>query len=161
MNSVTVSPGIDNKQKINPHIRCEWVFKGVVMETKSVYNRHVIRSILIGLLAFLFIYMTYAFEIAETYFTVFLAVLGLILTVLPIFFYPYKFVFSSEGVTFKYLFSKNNIYLWDKVSDIHIVYERVFGDSYEIWEEKPYNRSRIPKSRKTKRLIEEYYKPIK
>ncbi len=137
------------------------IFKGADMETKSVYNKHLIRSILVGLLCFLFIYMTYAFEIEETYFTVFLAVLGLILTVLPMIFFPYKFIFSSEGVTFKYLFSKDSIYLWDKVSDVLIVYERIFGYSYEIWEEKPYNRSRIPKSRKSKKLIEEYYKPVK
>ncbi len=133
------------------------------METKSAYNRYQIQNIFLGLLCFLFIYMTYAFEIAEAYFTVFLAILGLALTVLPGIFMPCKFVFSSEGVTFKYLFLKNEKYLWENVSEIHVFYGRIIHNYYEIREKctagrKHLNPPYIPKSGKTKKLIEEYYK---
>ena len=102
----------------------------------------------------------------------FCGILGLFFTVIPLICVPSHFIFESEGITFNYLFLKNERYLWKNIYKIsaeidssgsnHYIFDSIFSKIYKIDgnvedEKKVYMNGHLSRNVFTKKLLEKYW----
>lgn len=104
----------------------------------------------------------------------FLIGLSLFFIAVPLICVPCCFIFDSEGLTFKYLFIRDERYLWKNIYKItatidstnstskSYIFDSIFSRIFEIkgnveGEKKAYMSGRLTRNRRTKKLLEEYW----
>lgn len=112
-----------------------------------------------------------AFNMDEKGMGIFFAFLSLMGFVVSVFTEPCFYAFDSEGVTLKYVFYKNERYLWKNIHSVEVLYERGYNQPDFILisnyvfhiegkvegKECFYMKQCIRKSIRTKLLIEKYW----
>ena len=131
----------------------------------KLFNVCVITGLFFGYGAIVF------FKERERGFGLMFGVIALLLTVLPAIFTPFCYVFDGEGVSFLYVLSPVERYLWKDVyaievedtstgrpSVLDLLYANVFAISgNSAGKRRPYMTGHIRKSFRTKRLLEKYW----